>query len=109
MKTIMQLSLVTLVVSYLFAVAVGLSDKWIPWGESTVILSLVYMACFQLAWGLIAGIISHRRGWRVDHRGGWRNLFGMIAFEGLFTIPCATIAVYHFYRYGKFIPVPTEC
>jgi MFS family permease len=64
----------------------------------------------QLGWGIVAGIIDNRRGWRAVGRCHTTlNAFSLILLNLAFAVPTMIIAWTQRAKHGKFLPAPNEC
>lgn len=63
----------------------------------------------QVGWGIIAGAITHRRGWLAGNSHNLGNLVALMFLHFAFAAPTIIIAWCQRWRHGKFLPAPTEC
>lgn len=102
---------------YFLGVTIGLAGlmvniiKWqevIPSGIINICLAMMLLT--QFVWGLIAGVVDHRRGWRAIQGESLNivNILGLVAINCLGTTPGTIIvATLKFAQTGRF-PSYTE-
>ncbi|NUM25248.1 MAG: hypothetical protein HUU49_01320 [Candidatus Buchananbacteria bacterium] len=95
------------------AVGVGLTSEQF-WGKEIFApemmgLGMLIILVSQVGWGIIAGAITHRRGWLAGNSHNLGNLVALTFLHFAFAAPTIIIAWCQQWRHGKFLPAPHEC